>query len=94
MNKKELSKVYIEMSKGEISVGKVQKEIDTFLETIQEALQKNNSLKFINVGIFEVIERKTRVISNPVTREPMKIYPKKTVKFRMSKKLCEKNNNL
>ena len=94
MNKRELAKVYIEMSKGEISARKAQKEIDIFLETVQEVLQKSNLLKFINVGIFEVKERKPRTIANPATKEPMKIYPKKTVKFRISKKLCKKNNNL
>ncbi|WP_308007709.1 HU family DNA-binding protein, partial [uncultured Fusobacterium sp.] len=34
-----------------------------------------------------VKERKPRIIANPVTKEPMKIYPKKTVKFRESKKI-------
>ena len=87
MNKRELAKVYSEMSKGKISVRKALKEIDTFLETIQEALQKSHSLIFINIGIFEVKERKPRVIANPVTKEPMKIYPRKTVKFRVSKKI-------
>ena len=87
MNKRELAKVYSEMGNGEISERKALKEIDIFLETVQEALQKSRSLIFINIGIFEIKERKPRIISNPVTRELMKIYPKKTVKFRMSKKM-------
>ena len=87
MNKRELAKVYSEMSNGEISERKALKEIDIFLETVQEALQKSRSLIFINIGIFEIKERKPRIISNPVTRELMKIYPKKTVKFTMSKKM-------
>ena len=87
MNKRELAKVYSEMSKGEISEKKAQKEIDIFLETVQEALQKSRSLIFINIGIFEIKERKPRIISNPVTRELMKIYPKKIVRFRVSKKI-------
>ena len=87
MNKRELAKVYSEVSKGEISARKALKEIDTFLETMQEVLQKSHSLIFINIGIFEVKERKPRVIANPVTKEPMKIYPRKTVKFRVSKKI-------
>ena len=89
MNKKELAKAYSEMSKGEISVRKALKEIDTFLETVQEALQKSRSLMFINIGIFEVRERKPRTISNPVTKELMKIYPRKTVKFRESKNMVK-----
>ena len=87
MNKRELAKVYSEMSKGEISERKAQKEIEIFLETVQEALQKSRSLIFINIGIFEIKERKPRIISNPVTRELMKIYPRKIVRFRVSKKI-------
>ena len=87
MNKRELAKVYSEVSKGEISARKALKEIDTFLETMQEALQKSHSLMFRNIGIFEVKERKPRIISNPVTKEFMKIYPRKTVKFRESKNI-------
>ena len=89
MNKRELAKVYSEVSKGEISARKALKEIDTFLETIQEALQKNYSVIFKNIGVFEVIERKPRIIANPATREPMRIYPGKTVKFRVSKNIIK-----
>lgn len=39
------------------------------------------------IGVFEILIRQPRVIANPVTKEPMKIYPKKTVKFRVSKKM-------
>ena len=87
MNKRELAKVYSETSKGEISARKALKEIEVFLETVQEALQKDDSVIFRNIGIFEVKERKPRIIANPVTKEPMKIYPRKTVKFRESKKI-------
>ena len=89
MNKRELAKVYSEVSKGEISVRKALKEIEVFLETMQEALEKSHSLMFRNIGIFEVIERKSRIIANPVTRELMKIYPKKIVKFRVFKSIVK-----
>ena len=85
MNRRALARVYGEVNK--ISTRKALKEIDIFLETIQEALQKNHSVMFRNIGIFEVVERKSRMISNPATRELMKIYPKKTVKFRVSKNI-------
>ena len=87
MNKRELAKVYSEMSNGEISERKALKEIDIFLETLKEAVITDGEVKFPKRGIFEILERKPRIISNPVTRELMKIYPKKTVKFRMSKKM-------
>ena len=89
MNKRELAKVYSEISKGEISARKALKEIDTFLETIQEALYEDDLVVFRNIGIFEVRERKPRTISNPATRESMKIYPRKTVKFRVSKNIIK-----
>ena len=87
MNKRELAKVYSEISREEISERQALKEVDMFFSTLQEALQKYGSVMFINRGIFEVRERKPRTISNPATRETMKIYPKKTVKFRVSKKM-------
>ena len=89
MNKRELAKVYSETSKGEISARKALKEIEVFLETMQEALEKSHSLMFRNIGIFEVKERKPRVISNPATKESIKIYPRKTVKFRVSKNIIK-----
>ena len=87
MNKRELAKVYSEISRGKTSERQALKEIDMFFSTLQEALQKNHSVMFVNRGIFEVVERKPRTISNPATRESMKIYPRKTVKFRVSQNI-------
>ena len=87
MNKKELAKIYKEVSNGEISARKAVKKINIFLETLQEALQIDGTVVFINRGIFEIKERNSRTISNPITRERMNIYPKKTVKFRVSKNM-------
>lgn len=87
MNKKELAKIYKEVSNGEISARKAVKKINIFLETLQEALQIDGTVVFINRGIFEIKERNSRIISNPVTRERMNIHPKKTVKFRVSKNM-------
>ena len=87
MNKRELAKVYREMSKEEISLSKAQEEIEIFLETVQEALVINRQIKFVKKGTFEILEKKPRIVSNPSTRELMEIYPKKTVKFRVSKKI-------
>ncbi|WP_308009599.1 HU family DNA-binding protein [Fusobacterium varium] len=87
MNKKELAKIYKEVSNGEVSARKAVKKINIFLETLQEALQIDGTVVFINRGIFEIKERNSRIISNPVTRERMNIHPKKTVKFRVSKNM-------
>lgn len=87
MNKEGLAIVYSKISKKKISIRKSLIEIDIFLETVKEALQKNEKIKFVEKGTFEVLKRKPRMISNPATRELMKIYPKKTVKFRVSKNI-------
>lgn len=87
MNKRGFAKIYKEMSKNDIDINQAIKEIGIFLETVEEALIKDGKVKFVERGIFEILERKSRVISNPATRELMKIYPQKSVKFTISKKL-------
>ena len=89
MNKRELAKIYSTISQEEVLRREALKEIEIFIQTLQEALQKHNSVTFVNRGIFEVAERKPKVISNPSTRELMKIYPRKTVKFRASKNIMK-----
>ena len=87
MNKRGFAKIYQDMNGGHLSVNKAMKEIDFFLETVEDALMLDGKVKFAEKGTFEILERKTRVISNPITRELMKIYPKKMLKFIPSKKL-------
>lgn len=89
MNKKELAKIYSKISKNMINVKRAIEEIDVFLETVQEALLVDGKVKFIKRGTFEVLKKKVRIISNPSTRELMKIYPKKTIKFKISKELIK-----
>ncbi|MDY4005533.1 MAG: HU family DNA-binding protein [Fusobacterium varium] len=87
MNKKELAKVYIKMSKERINIKEVLKEIDIFTKTVEEALLIKGYIKFIKRGTFMVLKKKPRTVSNPSTKELMRIYPRKTVKFKISKKL-------
>ncbi|MEJ6466457.1 HU family DNA-binding protein [Fusobacterium ulcerans] len=75
MNKKELTKLYIKLSLCPISQNKAKEEIEEF------------KVKFPKIGTFEILSKQPRVISNPVTRELMTIYPKKIIKFRASKKI-------
>ena len=86
MNRKELAKLYQKMSSEKIIITKAREEIEKFLETVEEAIAIDGGVKFQNRGIFEILTRQPRMVSNPVTREQMEIYPKKTVKFRASKK--------
>ena len=89
MNKKELAKLYSAISQGKISQKAALKEIDVFTQTLQEALERYDSVKFVNRGVFETAKRKPKVISNPSTRELMKIYPRKVVRFRASKSIMK-----
>ena len=87
MNKREFAKTYRKISPYDATIETVLTDIDIFLETLREALQIEGEVKFVKRGTFEVISRQPRVISNPVTRERMTVYPKKTVRFRASKKI-------
>ena len=87
MNKRELAKIYSKISQGKVSQKAALEEINMFTQTLQEALMKYDSVTFINIGVFEILERKPRLVSNPSTREIMKIYPKKVVRFRASKNI-------
>ena len=75
------------MSSEKITITKAREEIEKFLETVEEAIAIDGGVKFQNRGIFEILIRKPRVVSNPATREQMTIYPKKIIKFRASKKI-------
>ena len=86
MNKREFAKIYRKLSPYDATIETVLTDVDIFLETLKEALQIEGEVKFIRRGTFEVISRQPRVISNPVTRERMTVYPKKIVRFRASKK--------
>ena len=90
MNKRRFAKVYRDLSNEKIDINQALKEIENFLKTIEEALIADGKIKFIEKGTFEILERKPRIISNPLTRELMTIYPKKIVKFTSSKKLNKK----
>ncbi|GAA6323235.1 hypothetical protein F350042L8_03330 [Fusobacterium ulcerans] len=87
MNKREFTKTYRKISLYDATIETVLTDVDIFLETLRDALQIEGEVKFIRRGSFEVISRQPRVVANPVTREKMEIYPKKTVRFRASKKI-------
>ena len=87
MNKREFAKIYRKISPYDATIETVLTDVDIFLETLREALQIEGEVKFVKRGTFEVISRKPRVISNPATRERMTVYPKKTVRLRVSKKM-------
>lgn len=90
MDKKSFINLYSKLSEKKMYKQEASKDVEALLETVTELLEKGETVKFLNVGSFSILERKPRVISNPATRERMEIYPKKTVKFIPSKKVQEK----
>lgn len=90
MDKKKFINLYSELSEIKLYKQEAVEDVETFFKVVTEFLAKGETVKFLNVGSFSILERKPRVISNPATRERMKIYPKKTVKFIPSKKIQEK----
>ena len=85
MNKKSFAKVYSTLSKENITVKDSLKNIDEFLRILEKALLIDGKVKLVKKGVFEVIEKKPRKISNPQTREKMEIHPQKNVRLKVSK---------
>lgn len=64
--------------------------IKNFLELIEEALLKEEEVKFIGFGTWQTKRRAAKEVLNPNTREKMKIGAKNIVKFKVGKNLAEK----
>ena len=63
--------------------------VQTFLSNIIVELGKGNRLEFRDFGVFEVKQRQARVAQNPKTLEPVKVPPKRTVKFKVGRSMKE-----
>ena len=67
--------------------------VHEFLDEITSELAKGNRLEFRDFGVFEVRERAARKAQNPKTMEPVKVPPKRKVKFKMGRLMREEMNN-
>ncbi len=63
----------------------VKKIIQSFLDNIIVELGKGNRLEFRDFGVFEVKHRKARMAQNPKTLDPVRVPPKRTVKFKVGR---------
>lgn len=63
----------------------VKRIIQSFLDNIIVELGKGNRLEFRDFGVFEVKQRRSRMAQNPKTLEPVKVPPKRTVKFKVGR---------
>lgn len=88
MNKKDL----IERIAKNLPVSKngVAKVVDSFFETIRDALLKGEKVTLSGFGTFYLAQRKEKRGINPQTKKPLVIPASKVPRFRPGKKLKEK----
>lgn len=63
----------------------VKKVVQSFLDSIVVELGKGNRLEFRDFGVFEIKQRRARMAQNPRTLQPVKVPPKRTVKFKVGR---------
>lgn len=56
--------------------------LDALINIISETLQKGSNVRLTGFGTFSIVETKERTGRNPKTGEPLKIKPKKRVRFK------------
>lgn len=61
--------------------------IDTFLNTLCDAFETGEGVKFVGFGSFEVRARDSRIGKNPLTGEDIQIEASKTIAFKCGKEL-------
>jgi integration host factor subunit alpha len=66
--------------------------VDSFLDTMKQALLEGESIKLVHFGTFTVRDKAPRRGRNPRTGESITIKKRQTISFRPSKKLREQVN--
>ena len=69
------------------SMEEAKRQTEVFIETMKEALEKNEVLIFRGFGTFERRVYKRELGRNPRTGEEIKITPKKYIKFKIGRDL-------
>lgn len=90
MTKKDFIDIYAEKT-GE-SKKRAGELVESFLEVVEAALSKGETVQFVGWGTFEVKTTAERVGRNPKTGVEIKIPARKAVKFKAGKKLSDKVN--
>ena len=88
MNKTELINAVAE--KANLSKVQAKAALDATLNTITEALLKDDKVAIIGFGTFGVSEKTARTGINPRTKEKIEIPARKTVKFKAGAELADK----
>ena len=66
--------------------------IQEFLDSIVSELARDNRIEFRDFGIFEPKIKKARKTQNPKTLEPVQVPARRTVKFKMGRRMKQKLN--
>ena len=72
--------------------GTVKAVVQHFLDEIVVELALNNRLEFRDFGVFEPRTRQARTAQNPKTLERVHVPAKRTVKFKMGRKMHKRLN--
>lgn len=88
MNKTELVNAIAE--KANLSKADAANALKAALETIAEALEKDDKVALIGFGTFSVAEKAARTGFNPRTKAAIEIPARKTVKFKAGADLADK----
>ena len=91
MVKKEFAELWMKNA-NLASMVESKRQVELFIETLKEALEKNEVLVFRGLGTFERRETKRKEGRNPRTGEAIKISPKKYIKFKVGKDLEDRIN--
>ncbi|MEX0877083.1 MAG: HU family DNA-binding protein, partial [Phycisphaerales bacterium] len=67
----------------------VKQVVQEFLEQVIVELGEGNRLEFRDFGVFEVKERAPRIAQNPKTLERVPVPAKRTVKFKVGRRMRE-----
>jgi len=59
--------------------------VQKFLDQVIEELGQGHRLEFRDFGVFEIKRRASRTAQNPKTLQPVKVPPKRTVKFKIGR---------
>ena len=91
MVKKEFAELLMEKADLK-SLEEAKRQTELLIETMKEALEKNEVLIFRGLGTFERRETKRKEGRNPRTGEVIKMTPKKYIKFKIGRNLNDRLN--
>lgn len=71
----------------------VKQVVQEFLDSVISELGEGNRLEFRDFGVFEVKQRAPRIAQNPKTLERVPVPAKRTVKFKVGRRMREAMDN-